>query len=784
MATITRNPSVTVPRRISAPRPLRMVKKRAFNLFAPAGAWLILGLPTPPMLSAETFIVSPGHDVQFTVQTRLIESSPGDVIQLEEGRYEFRGELSLVCRHVTLRGRGPDKTILSFRDQEVGSDGLSVTGDGFVIEDLAVENTAGNAIKVLGATGVTFRRVRTEWTDGSKSTNGAYGIYPVQCSDVLIEDCVAIAAADAGIYVGQCERVIVRRCRAERNVAGIEIENTRHADLYENVAVDNTGGILVFDLPGLPVTNGAFTRLFHNRIEGNNHVNFAPKGNLVADVPAGTGLMIQAANQVEAFDNDIVDHDTANILIISFLVTNRPLHDPKYDPYSEGIAIHDNRIARGGKRPGGKLGELVAPLVGGRFADIVTDGVEDRAKLENGKLPERLGIRLAENGDASFLNFSLAKLTPQNILAGRYRFERDAGQLEGKLPALPSVTFQSPAPSSGENPAIAVYRAAPRMLSAWGLFEGDPKNQHPAQDVLRYELNTPLFSDYTSKHRFIRLPEGQRMEYRPGGALAFPMGTVIAKTFSMPREKSQPEAPERLLETRIQVRKESGWFGFSYVWDDQQRDATLALGGGMCDIAWTHADGLPRTNRYEIPNANQCLSCHSHDGVFTPLGPTAANLNRLVPTKTGPVNQLTHWQTLGVLDKLPAIEKVPWLAQFDDPQSGNIAERARAWLDVNCAHCHQPAGSARTTGLDLRLLQTDPARYGVLKSPVAAGRGSGGRKYDITPGKPDESILLYRLESTRPGIRMPNLSRNLVPVEGVELVREWIKSLELPAANE
>ena len=252
--------------------------------------WLMFGMLAPNAAHSETFIVPTGPDVQFALQSRLIEAQPGDVIQLESGLYEFRGELNLMCRHVTIRGRGPDKTILSFRDQQVGSDGLAVTGDGFVIEDLAVENTAGNAIKVLGATGVTFRRVRTEWTDGPKSTNGAYGIYPVQCSDVLIEDCVAIAAADAGIYVGQSERVIVRRCRAEKNVAGIEIENTRHSDVYDNVAQNNTGGILVFDLPGLPVANGGTTRVYRNRIQGNNHTNFAPKGNMVADVPAGTVL--------------------------------------------------------------------------------------------------------------------------------------------------------------------------------------------------------------------------------------------------------------------------------------------------------------------------------------------------------------------------------------------------------------------------------------------------------------------------------------------------------------
>ncbi|MBS0203294.1 MAG: right-handed parallel beta-helix repeat-containing protein [Planctomycetes bacterium] len=740
---------------------------------------LACGLIRMGSLRAETITVRPGPQVQFELQSRLIEANPGDILQLESGRYEFRGELNLVCRGVTIRGRGPDATILSFRDQQAGSDGLSVTGSGFLIEDLAVENTAGNAIKVMGASDVTFRRVRTEWTDGPKTSNGAYGIYPVQCSDVLIEDCVAIAAADAGIYVGQSERVIVRRCRVEQNVAGIEIENTRHADVYENIAENNTGGIMVFDLPGLPVTNGESTRVYRNRIRGNNHANFAPKGNMVADVPSGTGMMIMAANQVEVFDNDIVDHNTANILVVSFLITGRPPRDSKYDPYCEGIAIHDNRMARGGTRPSGKIGELVLPLVGGKFADIVTDGIEDSAKYVDGRLPETLSIRLAENGDASFLNFNLAKLTPTHILRGQYRFERDPNILAGRLPALPPIVLKSAVLATGINLAVAEYRSAPKTLDEWALFDGDPQHQNPAPGVLHYELNTALFSDDTVKHRFIRLPNGERMNYQPDGVLQFPVGTVIAKTFAMPYEKSVPGNPERLLETRIQVKRESGWYGYSYAWDRER--ATLALGGGLCDVAWTHSDGQERTNRYEIPNANQCFSCHTIGGRFTPLGPTAANLNRAVAVGSTSVNQLAHWQALGVLDGLPVAAEIPKLPQFDDPASGTVAERARAWLDVNCAHCHQPDGSARASGLDLRLQQSDPARFGVMKSPVAAGRGSGGRRFDITPGKPDESILMFRLESTQPGVRMPNLARNLVPIEGADLVRQWIQFM--PAAE-
>lgn len=185
-----------------------------------------------------------GNDAQHRLQSALILAAPGDVIELEEGIYHFDTELNVTCSNLTLRGVGPGKTILSFKHQSAGASGILGTGNGFTIEDLAVEDTSGNAIKILGARDVTLRRVRTEWTAGPQSTNGAYGLYPVECSNVLIEDCVAIGASDAGIYVGQSQDIIVRGCRAERNVAGIEIENSLRADVYDNIATDNTGGSL------------------------------------------------------------------------------------------------------------------------------------------------------------------------------------------------------------------------------------------------------------------------------------------------------------------------------------------------------------------------------------------------------------------------------------------------------------------------------------------------------------------------------------------------------------
>ena len=212
----------------------------------------------------------------------------------------------------------------------------------------------------------------------------------------------------------------------------------------------------------------------------------------------------------------------------------------------------------------------------------------------------------------------------------------------------------------------------------------------------------------------------------------------------------------------------------------------LALGGSEVDVTWIHTDGQPRSVNYQVPNANQCLNCHSQNKTFVPIGPTAQNMNRPHPDNSELTNQLVHLQQSGMLNGLPEVAAIPSLPRFDDPHSGSTETKARSWLDVNCAHCHSPGGTARTSGLDLRWEQTDPAKLGVFKSPVAAGHGSGGRKYDIVPGRPDESILLFRLESQDPAILMPNVGRKLVHTEAVAVVRDWIQGLpelDPPPAN-
>lgn len=732
-----------------------------------------------PAQTTRLTVLEPTADVQYALQAALIDAIPGDIIELQAGHYALTSELNVVCDNLTIRGAGSDKTILSFKEQVAGSSGIVSTGNAFVIENLAIEDTAGNAIKTLGAKDVTFRNVRVEWTGGPSSTNGAYGIYPVECQNILIENCVSIGASDAGIYVGQSQDVIVKGCIAKQNVAGIEIENTLRADVFNNTAVNNTGGILVFDLPGLNVTNGGQVRIFKNRIEGNNHTNFAPKGTMVADVPAGTGVMVMATDHVEIFDNDISKNQTSNVVLVSYLITERKLNDKKYDPWSEAVSIHDNRMAESGAKPSGQIGTLLGPVMGGNFPDIFFDGLVDAQKLNNGTLPPELQLSIHNNGDATFANANIGDFSPANVFSGKYKIDRDLSVYSTKLPPLPPAKLKPHASAAGNsNPAVAIYRKAPQELSDWNLFVQQDGHWVPADDVLHYELNTPLFSDYATKHRFVRLPAKTPINWHPTEALEFPVGTVIAKTFAYPDATEDQTRGERFLETRIELYEKSGWYGYSYVWNEDQSDASLRLGGGAVDVTWTDADGVVHANKYQIPNANQCLSCHAQHDKYVPLGPTARNLNRPGrPGKGDPHNQLNQWIEDGFLTGAPAADKIPKLADYLDADKADVNHRARAWLEVNCAHCHNPGGSARTSGLDLRTVQLDPAKYGVMKSPVAAGKGSGGRKYDIVPGKPDDSILLYRLETEETGARMPNLARNLTHHDSNQLIREWIKSM-------
>ncbi|HRE43472.1 MAG TPA: parallel beta-helix domain-containing protein [Terricaulis sp.] len=318
---------------------------------------------------ARTWRVAPGPEAQTELQRALIEAQPGDTVQLDRGRYELTQGLSLAVDRVTIRGQGEARTILSFTGQRRGAEGLLVTANGVTLRDFAVEDARGDAIKVRDCNGITFSGVRAEWTRGPNSENGAYGLYPVNCTNVLIERSIARGASDAGIYVGQSRNIVVRDSIAEYNVAGIEIENSFNADVFNNRTEHNTGGILVFDLPGLPQMGGHSVRVYRNTVINNNTPNFAPAGNIVATVPAGTGVLIMANRDVHVFENTIADNGTANVIITAYPLS---FEDATYNPLPRNVMIRNNRFGNTGYAPAGDLAALAQ--MGVALPDVIWDG--------------------------------------------------------------------------------------------------------------------------------------------------------------------------------------------------------------------------------------------------------------------------------------------------------------------------------------------------------------------------------------------------------------------------
>ncbi len=322
----------------------------------------------------------------------------------------------------------------------------------------------------------------------------------------------------------------------------------------------------------------------------------------------------------------------------------------------------------------------------------------------------------------------------------------------------------------------------PTLLSEYDLYQGQMAELIPAAGVIEYRVNTPSFSDYAVRQRVVRMPPGTVAKYSEWEALDFPVGTIISKSFYYLRDMTHPEQGRQLIETRILWRQESGWIGLPYLWNEEQSDARLALAGAMLPVSWIHSDGQSRETTYIVPNLNDCKRCHQNESM-QPLGPKARYMNGDFEYAHGPENQLAYWARTGLLTDAPKPEEAPRVAVWDDPASGSLDERARAWLEINCAHCHNPQGPARNSGLHMNIDVHDPYQLGVLKTPVAAGQGTGGRIYDIVPGDPEASIMLFRLQTTHPGAVMPEFGRTLVQTEAVELIRQWIAEMEpSPAA--
>jgi len=743
-----------------------------------------------------------GADLEYQAQNAVLSAAPGTTIVFPVGTHAFSDEFIVNTSHITLAGAGMDKTTLDFGSQETGAQGILVLGNYFTIQDLAIVNPAGDGIRIDDTVGPTIRRLKVEWTSRGDENNGAYGIYPVLCTDVLIEDSIAIGASDAGVYVGQSNNIIVRRNTVEYNVAGIEIENSKNADVYDNWTAHNTAGILVFDLPGL-TQSGSDTHIFNNVIYQNTTHSFAPAGNIVGLVPSGIGVMVMANVNVEVDNNQIIDHGTASVGIVSFLISGRSF-DPEsgYNPFPLQINVHDNVMDRyrGTYKDGNELNFALNLLYFGKgdVAHIIYDGIGE-VEIAGG-LPEgqKLCVRnnvTQEDEAVKFGNVNFQNLNNLGIPVGPVW--SDTAPHDCTYTTLPTITIperpEPPADNGGagtENCDATlvtglVNQAAANSdclnLAEYNLFANasDPlgaTNGNGTVDGVEFDLATPLFSDYAHKMRQVFIPAGTQIQYSEGD-MTFPIGTIISKTFYYVDNEANPQNVD-LVETRLLINRDSGWQRLPYIWNNGV--ATLALGGGTKQVSWIDAQGVNQSTTYGIPNINQCSSCHGPKQTDKPLGPKAARLNKDYAYATGTQNQLSHWTTIGILAGAPGdVTTAPKQAVWNDAETGSLDERALAYLDSNCAHCHgEETGRAKSTALWLNAERaTIDEHTGVCKHPIAAGPATEGREFDIVPGDADASIMTFRMNSVQAEVKMPELAKSMVHTEGVQLISEWINSL-------
>ena len=332
------------------------------------------------------------------------------------------------------------------------------------------------------------------------------------------------------------------------------------------------------------------------------------------------------------------------------------------------------------------------------------------------------------------------------------------------------------------NKGITIPIKPHEKLSQYQFFQGNLADLQPSDRVLPYDLNSPLFSDYAHKARFVWMPEGTSATYTTDRVLDFPDGTVLIKNFYYENDETDATKGRRIMETRLLVNRNQDWEAIGYIWNEEQTEAYHEVVGDIKEVKWINTSGQAQTTNYIIPNKNQCKSCHANGKQQIPIGPKVRNLNKNFVYADGSMNQLDKWASVGYLKGYDTDQNHPKVATWDQEDTGTLHERTMAYLDINCAHCHNHTGSANTSGLHLTATNPLDLNLGIYKATVSAGAGTGGFTYSIVPGNPEESIMIYRMSSSNPGAMMPEVGRSLVHTEGVALVSEWIKNMEVDEA--
>ncbi|MBW8182115.1 parallel beta-helix domain-containing protein [Shewanella nanhaiensis] len=841
----------------------------------------VLPIPDPtPIFPEGAIMIEDGENLTIRIQEALINAQSNDVIVLPKGNFKIASTLLFdgdvdgdgsMAKNITIMGYGMEETVLDFSE--------SLTGDGIfvqnavnvIIQDLSVNEAKNNGIKLKNTNGIILRRLATVWEGELDENNGAYGLYPVECENILIEDTYVRGSADAGIYVGQSEYIVVRRNIAKENVAGIEIENSKYADVYDNEAMGNTGGILVFDLPINNHRYGSSVRIFNNKVYDNNTKNFAnasanPAG--VHIVPPGTGMIILSTDDVEIFNNEITNHDTMGVAITSFFIAepdmnafvanygqaDQPIEDG-WRPTPRNIYLHDNVITDFGKKPNGYLIDDIIKayvLTHGQFPGVLYDGLGEM--LSNNGTAAYLGLQeqpfaedgsdnicATNNGDVSFGRLYANDNTDLSIPDVLFEPTQDEIMKCAQL-SLPvhTVTFGDEIFGCGVDDDVAGCDGGNLVGGGGSIGEGEgglvgdgdltlcettgdqvnwdallgancpnlsdynlfADNSDPSTGAnsggLPYDMNTQLFTDYASKYRFVFVPEGKVASYSAQESMDFPVGTVISKAFALPANTNERGLDkEDLVETRLLIRRETGWSALPYIYNAEKSDAVLAKAGAIQGKQVVH-NGETLDFDYVVPSMNQCKQCHQFKAapdspaIFVPIGPKARYLNKDYTYTDGTMNQLMKWQAAGILEGVPDVTSIDTVPTFTDGDEADLAslsdeqlmDTAKGYLDINCAHCHRPEGNASNTGLTLEYWRpyADGFAHGTCKSPVAYGGGE--LSYDVVPSAPERSILHFRMDTNEPGDRMPEIGRSLTHGEGVELIHEWIRRLPLASCSQ
>lgn len=685
------------------------------------------------------------HDA---VQTALGNAQPGDVICFRGGTYALTDEVTLSTPNVELRGSQARRAVFDFAGQIRGANGLFVDGNGFLMDHLTIKNSAGQGIRIQKSAGVTLDDVEVTWDAGSSSQNGGYGVYPTESSNVLIQNSKVSYASDAGIYVGQCRHIIVRNNETHGNVIGIEIENSDDAEVLNNNAHDNVGGILVFSLPLLPKKGCNRVNVHDNQVTSNNVKSFAAPGSIVSQVPSGTGIMVFAADDVVVHHNSVSKNNSIGIGLFSYLVTQLDDYkaDTAYNPYPHSAWVHDNSLSHNGENPMDKASTITGVLGVSTAEQLLWDGWADpNSQAQNN------GICFSNN-NASYRNLDFGNA-----------FANSTTDIK------PITCMRAPLAAQGPFPPQPLAPRRPTQphdtLSAYGYFTDLPQ-QIPASGVIPYQVAASLYADQSKKLRFLVLPAGGKIGFDATGRWTFPDGTTLIKTFYF----DNPDGSRTLAETRLEMLIGGTWTLQTYLWNDAQTDATRFVAGRTLH----RPDG-----DYRVPASDQCATCHATHDAAVPLGPRTRQLNRAVANGATMVNQLDDFAARGLFATTPPAAST--LERLVDPFGGDpLDARARSYLDANCAHCHSDGGTASSTNLRLDFGTTDWMQLGVCKSPVSAGPGSGSLLWDVVPGDPDRSIVVYRMRSTEPQIKMPQLPTMTSDAMGTGLISAWISSLQLP----